>query len=52
MKWELKAKELQLLLRGLEDEEEENAREKMVDILAELLDQGPKEIRNGLDHIF
>lgn len=47
-----KIKELQLRIRGLEEEEGEDIREKVVKILAELIELKPIEIDKSLDQIF
>lgn len=41
LKYEIKLRELQLRFRGLEEEEGENVSEKVIKILAELLESSP-----------
>lgn len=52
IKYEMKVRELQLRIRGLEEEEEEDVRDKVVNIMAELLELSPEEVESKLDHVF
>lgn len=52
LKNELKLRELQLRIRGLEEEEGEDIRDKVVDILAELLEINSEELDKMLDYVF
>lgn len=51
IKHEMKLRELQLRVRGLE-EEEEDVRDKVIKIVAELLELSPVEVDGKLDYIF
>lgn len=53
LKFELKAKEQQLRIRGLEEEEEEeNIREKIINMFVELTEKPIEEIEKGMDQVF
>lgn len=52
LKFEIKMREQQLRIRGLEEEEEENVREKVVSMFAELTEKSLEEMDNGLDQVF
>lgn len=52
LRYEIKTRELQLRVRGLEEEEGGDVREKVVNIVAELLEESPAEVNKGVDKIF
>lgn len=52
LKYEIKIRDLQLRFRGLEEEEGEDVRDKVVKIVAELLDIDPGAAEKKLDQIF
>lgn len=52
LRYEIKIRELQLRCRGLEEKDGENIQEKVVNLVAELLEKNPEEIDKGLDQIF
>lgn len=52
MRYEMKLRELQLRVRGLEEKEEENVRYKVINVVAELLELNPEEIDKRLDYVF
>lgn len=52
LKYKIRAKELQLRIRGLEEEDEENIRERILNIFSELVERLLEEIDRELDQVY